>query len=107
MEQHTLNQNDYSDKFEPLYRQYVKLRYLTIIPVLLFAGIFFKIIPISFYKIAVISLFVMAFINWLYPYIILQCPKCKGKLYPTGIPSFWIRFHNGKYCPNCGAKLLK
>jgi len=107
MDQYVLNSNDYSDKFYPLYKQYIRLRYLTVIPVLLLASLWFKIIPSSFYSIFIISLFVVGFINFIYPAFILKCPKCKGKLYPGVKPNFWIRFRNSKYCPNCGTKLLK
>ncbi len=107
MDKYTLNQNDYSDKFHPLYKQYVRLRYLTIVPVLLLAGIWLKIIPSSFYIIFIISAVVVGLINFIYPAFILVCPKCKGKLYPGIQPNFWIKLRNGKYCPNCGAKLLK
>ena len=107
MDQYNLNSDDYSDKFYPLYKQYVKLRYLTIIPVLLLVGLWLKIIPSSFYSVFFVYLFVVGLINYIYPAFILVCLKCKGKLYPGIRPNFWIRFRNKKYCPNCGAKLLK
>ncbi len=108
MKQYALDSYDYSDKFYPLYKQYVKLRYLTVIPVLFFIGVLFlKAVPNWFRAMAIISLFGVGFLNWLYPAFILRCPNCKGKLYPGGMPNLLIRFRDGKYCPNCGAKLLK
>ena len=108
MEKNTYDSNDYSDEFDSRYKQYIRLRYLTIIPILLFIGvIFIKTAPDWFRYIAIASLFVVAFINWIYPAIILKCPKCNSKLYPGWRPNFWIRFKNKKYCPNCDARLLK
>ncbi len=108
MDQNTNNSNDYSNEFHPKYRQYVKLRYLIIIPILLFIGVvFIKTAPNWFRYIAIFSLFAVAFINWIYPVYILRCPKCNGKLYPGMRPNIWIKFKNKKYCPNCDARLLK